>query len=104
MGRRQLRYVYRESGKLLKFNNPHKLSSYIACGIPVIVWKEAAISDFVTENKIGFSIQNLKEIDSILKYLSYDDYIKMKGNVLSIRENIITGSYLKNTVLEIEEE
>ena len=91
-------------GNYLKFNNPHKLSSYIACGIPVIVWKEAAISDFVTENKIGFSIQNLKEIDSILKYLSYDDYIKMKGNVLSIRENIITGSYLKNTVLEIEEE
>ena len=62
------------------------------------------ISDFVTENKIGFSIQNLKEMDSILKNLSYDDYIEMKGNVLSIRENIITGSYLKNIVLEIEGE
>ena len=39
-------------GEYLKFNNPHKTSLYLSCGIPVIIWKEAALADFVEEHKV----------------------------------------------------
>lgn len=32
------------TGAYLRYNNPHKTSLYLACGMPVIVWKEAAIA------------------------------------------------------------
>lgn len=40
-------------GKYLRFNNPHKLSLYMAAGIPVVTWKQAAIADFVEKHQVG---------------------------------------------------
>mgnify|MGYP007079152982 FL=1 len=33
-------------GEYLKYNNPHKTSLYIRCELPVIIWDQAALSDF----------------------------------------------------------
>ena len=42
-------------GKYLRINNPHKVSLYIAAGIPVVIWKEAALCSLIEENALGRS-------------------------------------------------
>lgn len=67
-------------GSYLKINNPHKTSFYLRAGIPVIVWKEAAMRQFVEENNIGFSIGSIHEIDTRLRSLSAEEYKVMRQN------------------------
>ncbi|KZS41148.1 hypothetical protein AWE51_23655 [Aquimarina aggregata] len=87
-------------GQYLKFNNPHKTSLYILCGLPVIVWEKAAISKFIMENKLGLTISNLKDLSEKLENLSPEEYQTMKNNVNQVRSKIISGGYLNNAVNE----
>ncbi|MEW7292783.1 beta-1,6-galactofuranosyltransferase [Aquimarina sp. 2304DJ70-9] len=85
-------------GQYLKFNNPHKTSLYILCGLPVIVWDKAAISNFILENGIGITVSNLKDLSDILEKLSQEEYLEMKKNVNQVRKKIISGGYLNDAI------
>ncbi len=85
-------------GQYLKYNNPHKTSLYILCGLPVIVWDKAAISNFILENRIGITVSNLKDLDDILEKLSQEEYLEMKKNVNQVRKKIISGGYLNEAI------
>lgn len=85
-------------GQYLKYNNPHKTSLYILCGLPVIVWDKAAISTFITDNNIGFTVSNLDELSDKLESLSLEEYKKMKTNVNLVRTKIISGGYLNDAI------
>ncbi len=85
-------------GQYLKYNNPHKTSLYILCGLPVIVWDKAAISTFITDNNIGFTVSNLDELSNKLESLSSEEYKKMKTNVDLVRTKIISGGYLNDAI------
>lgn len=85
-------------GEYLRYNNPHKLSLYIASGLPVIVWKESAISDIVTEKGIGVAVSSLKEIASIVSNLSTEEYSLMKKNVQSLGVELRNGYFLRNAL------
>jgi hypothetical protein len=85
-------------GQYLKYNNPHKTSLYILCGLPVVVWEKAAISTFIKENNIGFTISNLDELSGKLENLSLEEYKKMKTNVDQVRSKIISGGYLSDAI------
>lgn len=85
-------------GEYLKYNNPHKLSLYIAAGKPIITWKSAAIADFVLKNEIGIVLDSLEELNTL--DLS-KDYKKMKNNVLKIKKLIAEGFYLKSAIKKI---
>ena len=50
------------SGDYIRYNNPHKLSLYISSCLPVIVWSQAAIADFVRQHNIGFCVDKLIDI------------------------------------------
>lgn len=80
-----------------KYNNPHKLSCYIAAGLPVIVWEKSAISKFVKDNNIGYTI---KEINDINK-LDLTDYEIKKENVKKLQVKVRNGEYTKNVINEI---
>ncbi|WP_034994305.1 hypothetical protein [Liquorilactobacillus vini] len=85
-------------GNYLKYNDPHKVSLYIAAGLPVIVWSEAAISDFIVQNKIGFKISSLNDLYFKLNSISEEDYKQMKNNVLEISKKIKRGFYTKRVL------
>ncbi|PKV51680.1 hypothetical protein ATE84_3772 [Aquimarina sp. MAR_2010_214] len=85
-------------GQYLKYNNPHKTSLYILCGLPVIVWDKAAISTFITDNNIGFTVSNLDELSDKLESLSLEEYKNMKTNVDLVRTKIISGGYLNDAI------
>ena len=86
-------------GEYLKLNNPHKLSLYIAAGLPVVTWTHAAIADFILNNGIGFTVDSLKEIPSKLRSSSDADYRYMLENAARIQSKIIDG-YFTNRALE----
>lgn len=85
-------------GEYLKINNPHKASMYIACGIPVIVWRKAAIAKFVLDNNVGIAINSLNELDDFFGKLTLNDYRKYLDSVSSIREKITAGACLKECI------
>lgn len=85
-------------GEYLKYNNPHKFSLCMACGIPVIVWKESALADMVKKNELGYVIANLNEIDVIFKDMNKDDYLKFRSNVKKVQNKILNGDFLLTAI------
>ena len=88
-------------GEYLKYNNPHKTSLYIRCGLPVIIWDQAALSDFVRSNGIGICISSLAELDTILSSLTPAQYAKMKQNTVEISKRLSQGYYITKALSEV---
>jgi len=85
-------------GAYLKYNNPHKTSLYLLCGLPVIVWNEAAIATFIKQKDLGICIDNLANLDAVLKALKPEDYLRMKTNVLNIQEKVSNGFFVESSI------
>ena len=85
-------------GNYLKYNNPHKLSLYLASNIPVIVWKQSATAEFVLSNNIGIVVDSLFEIEDKINKLSDKDYEIMLNNTKKISQKIKNGEYLKKAL------
>ena len=80
-----------------KYNNPHKLSCYIAANIPVVVWRKSAVADFVVEHNIGYCIENLYDINKIKK----SDIRIKRNNMKKISKNVKDGIYIKRAMEKI---
>jgi hypothetical protein len=85
-------------GEYTKYNNPHKVSLYLSCGLPVIVWKKAAIASFVEENNLGISISSLNELKNVFFDLTEDKYLNMQENATNISKKIRHGFFIKKAV------
>ena len=82
-----------------KYNNPHKVSCYLAAGIPVIVWSKSAIWNFVRDNNCGYAIDNIYDINN----LDLSDYEEKRKNAIEISKKVRSGYYTKkafNTAFE----
>lgn len=86
------------TGNYLRYNNPHKLSLYLASNLPVIVWKNAAEANFVEKNKVGIAITSLKELESILSNLSEEEYDVYANNARKIGKKLVNGFYTKSAL------
>lgn len=86
------------SGAYLKINNPHKTSLYLSAGIPVMVWEQAAIADFVIKNKCGIVIKKLGDIKSVLDNLNDEDYKELRNNAQKLSERISNGYYASQAI------
>lgn len=82
------------TGNYLRYNNPHKFSLYIAAGLPLIVWKESALADYVKDNGLGICIDRIEDLRNRLVSLTKEQYERMKQNVLYIRAKICAGEEL----------
>lgn len=88
-------------GQYLKINNPHKVSLYMAAGIPVIVWKESALYSFVEKYGVGFGVGSLKEIDSEVKKHNYAECVE---NTRIIQKQVREGHFLKRALSAVEKQ
>lgn len=82
-------------GEYLRINNPHKTSLYLRAGIPVIVWKEAALAPFVVENKVGIAIGSIRELNGVFAKLTPADYATLKANAMEMGKRIGSGYFEK---------
>lgn len=83
-----------------RYNNPHKFSCALAVGKPVIVWKKAAISKFVEENNIGYTISNIYDING----LDFSQINIKTKNAKKIAERLREGYYTKKVFNDINKE
>lgn len=85
-------------GEYLKYNNPHKTSLYLRCGVPVILWRQAALADFVEEHGIGLVVDSLRELDERLAALTEEEYLAMRQKVATVSQRIAEGRYIQEAV------
>jgi len=89
------------TGEYLRYNNPHKTSLYLAANIPVIVWDQAAVADFVVNNKVGITVESLEGIEEKIRMLSDTEYTEMVKNARMIGEKIRSGHYTQEALKKI---
>ncbi|MBQ8925159.1 MAG: galactofuranosyltransferase [Clostridia bacterium] len=85
-------------GNYLRLNDPHKLSLYLTAGLPVVVWEEAAVADFVRAEHVGITVTSLNELGAKLEALSEEDYEAMRQNACHISRLTRDGHYLKTAI------
>lgn len=89
------------TGQYQKYNNPHKLSLYLASGLPVIVWEQAATSEFVKKNNIGILVHSLSEIPEIMKSISKEEMEEMIRAACNIGNKLRKGHYTISVINKI---
>ena len=85
-------------GNYLRLNDPHKLSLYLTAGIPVVVWEEAAVADFVKREQVGVTVASLNELGRKLSALTASEYEDMRQNALRISRLTRSGHYLTTAI------
>lgn len=90
-----------KTGEYLRFNNPHKTSLYLACGMPVIIWEQAAMADFIRGNQCGMTVKTLDEISKKIRPMTDAEYDVLKKNAKAVGIRLREGYYLKRAVHDI---
>ena len=85
-------------GEYLKINNPHKLSLYIAAGLPIIIWSGAAEAAFVRENNLGIIVDSLHDMENQLLEMSNSQYDKYVRSVEDISRKIRGGYFMSRAI------
>ncbi len=88
-------------GDYLKFNNPHKTSLYLSMELPVFIWDKAALADFIVDNRIGYAVGSIKEMQEIVDSMTIETYKQISENTKIISQKIRTGSYFRDVLEEV---
>lgn len=91
-----------DSGEYLRYNNPHKLSLYLSCGLPVVIWEKAAEASFVREHEVGICVESLWEMKELVSRLDEELYRKMAENAEKISKNLLAGAYMQQAIHDAE--
>ena len=86
------------TGEYLRYNNPHKMSLYLASNMPVIVWNESALAGYVCKNNLGFAVASLDEISEKIRVLSVKDYKVMCEAARREGEKLRNGYYTRRAI------
>ncbi len=85
-------------GEYLQYNNPHKTSLYLACGIPVIIWEKAALAEYVLSNHAGITVGSLDEIQTKLEQMTVQEYEELKRNAEILSERLRAGENTERVI------
>ncbi|WFR75724.1 hypothetical protein P9166_12485 [Lactococcus lactis] len=82
-----------------QFNNPTKLSMYLAAGLPVIVSSKTYHASLVEKYGIGLVVDDLNEIDKIFSTMTAQSYQQLVNNVRTWQEAVSEGFFIKRALL-----
>jgi hypothetical protein len=85
-----------------RFNNPHKISMYLANGLPVVAWKEAGMAPFIEKNHVGITLNSLDELDDAMAALTDQDIDTMLANVDKVRTALRKGHFTRRVLHQME--
>jgi hypothetical protein len=88
-------------GHYIQYISHHKLSLYILAKLPVIVAASAATAPLIEEYQIGFTIDNLYEIEEKIKNVSQGKYLEMQANMEPLAKKISDGNFLNDAIDEV---
>ncbi len=87
-------------GEYLRYNSPHKLSFYIRAGLPVVVWREAALASIVEKEGIGLCIDSIRQLGERLAAITPEQHATMLRNVSRVSQKMSEGGFLRNALQE----
>ena len=64
-------------GAYLMINSPHKLSLYLASGMPVVVWSGSAQAEYVRREGVGLALDCITELPAAISAMSGEEYDRM---------------------------
>lgn len=83
-----------ESDEYTRYNSPHKASLYLSMGMPIIVWGQSALADFVKKNQCGIVIDNLDSLDDVFQAMNSVKYSILSKSARKVGEKLRTGYYI----------
>lgn len=81
------------TGNYLRYNNPHKTSLYLSSGMPVVVWSEAAIADFVRSHRVGITVSDLKDLSRAIEAVTPQEYRELCENTARVGAELRRGAF-----------
>lgn len=78
----------------------HRLSQYLAAGIPVIMEKGFTHEQTVQEYGLGFVVASLKEAAEVVKNISEEEYRQKRDNIKNISRLIRGGFFTKKLLID----
>ena len=88
-------------GEYLRYNSPHKVSFYLRAGLPVIIWREAAVAPIIEKEGIGITVSSMAELEQRLPTISPDEMAQMKQNVKRVSQRLASGMYFKEAMQRV---
>lgn len=85
-------------GDYMRYISHHKLSLYILSGLPVILPASAGSAPLVESYRIGFTINDLYELEEKIRSISASEYRQMQANMVPLAEKISRGECLGNAI------
>ncbi len=85
-------------GEYMAINNPHKISLYLRCLCPVILWKNAGLASFIEREGCGLLIDRVDTLEETLSQVTPEQYATMMQNVRRVASNIASGYYFENAL------
>ena len=90
-------------GEYLRINAPFKFSMSLALGIPVIVWTQSAMAQYVEKYHLGICVEKLDDIHDTVKNLSQEEIELITQGVQTYSQKVRKGYMLMNALNEAEE-
>ena len=88
-------------GDYMKYISHHKLSLYIVSGLPLIVPEMAASAPLVRKYGIGFTVNNLAEIEQKINDISPERYQEMRENMKPLAKKICNGNCIAGALNQL---
>lgn len=81
-------------GDYLRYNSSHKISLYLACGIPLILWSQSSLAQWASQKGICITVDSLTDIEYAINQISDMEYENILANTQSVGEDLRKGNYL----------
>lgn len=85
-------------GNYLRYNSSHKIALYLALGLPVIVWSESSLRDFIVGNGLGIAVDSLDRIAETVAGLSAEERRTMVERVRDFAQTVRSGDTIRRIV------
>lgn len=82
-------------GSYLRYNSSHKISLYLALGIPVILWDKSSLKDTIEKYNLGITISSLSELEHKISQMSTEEIAKIQQSVREFAPQIRNGDILR---------
>lgn len=89
-----------ERSEYYRYNQPHKLSTYLAAGIPVIMQKGLVHEQTVLDQGLGFIVNSFGEAADIVENISEEEYYRLVNNIKNISFLIRGGFFTKKLLID----
>jgi glycosyltransferase involved in cell wall biosynthesis len=85
-------------GEYLRYNSPHKVSFYLRAGLPIIIWRQAAVASIIEREGIGICIDSIDQLNDILPQITPEQMQQMRDNVKRVSQKLKTGTFFNDAV------